>query len=93
MKKVYKSRGKRTSILVEVDGQRRQLNFKQDIIIRGRNVWGSSFTTEDRELQTAIEENEYFKGGQIWTDDKEEESSESMPKKESTQKKSKKISK
>ena len=73
MKKKYKNRRPATNILVNVNGAIKSIEFAPAVI----EYWGlrgCAYTTEDKEIQAAIEVHPFFgKDGLdgIWTDDVE----------------------
>ena len=63
-------------ILVKVGNNIVPVEFGWDLIYPNSGIRGCSFSTEDVELQKALESHEYFKRElqpSFWTDDKEEE--------------------
>ena len=61
-------------ILVKVRGKNVPVEFGWDLIYPNSGIRGCSFSTDDEELQKAIEAHEYFGRAlqpSIWTDDKE----------------------
>lgn len=61
-------------ILVKVRGKNVPIEFGWDLIYPNSGIRGCSFSTDDEELQKAIEAHEYFGRAlqpSIWTDDKE----------------------
>lgn len=53
------------------NGDIRTIEFKRDIV-SANSVWGSSFSTDDKDLQKAIENHKYFgkkNKAVVWTDD------------------------
>ena len=94
MLKTYKSKMTALRILVKVRGAIVPIEFHWDLIYPNSGIRGCSFSTDDVELQKAIEAHEFF-GRElqpsIWTDDKEpvpakkhEEPKKEEPKKEET---------
>lgn len=78
MFKKYKSISNSLSILVSVGGEVRNVDFEWDIVdTTGRR--GCSFSTDDIELQKALERHEYFRRKlrpSFWTDDVDDNVSE-----------------
>lgn len=75
MTKTYKTRTSSAVITVSVNGRTRQVYLRNGFIGVGA-LTGGKFTTDDVELQKAIESHPRFNSGfndQIWTDDKEVE--------------------
>lgn len=77
MKKLYKNRRPSTNILVTVNGAVRSIEFTPDVIFDW-GLRGCSYITEDKDIQTAIENHPFFSENaslydRIWTDDKEPE--------------------
>ena len=75
MTKTYKTRTSSAVITVSVNGRTRQIYLRNGFIGVGA-LTGGKFTTDDVELQKAIESHPRFNSGfndQIWTDDKEVE--------------------
>lgn len=75
MTKTYKTRTSSAVITVSVNGRTRQVYLRNGFIGVGA-LTGGKFTTDDVELQRAIESHPRFNSGfndQIWTDDKEVE--------------------
>ena len=76
MLKKYKSKMTALRILVKVGNNIVPVEFGWDLIYPNSGIRGCSFSTEDVELQKALESHEYFKRElqpSFWTDDKEEE--------------------
>lgn len=94
MLKTYKSKMTALRILVKVRGAIVPIEFHWDLIYPNSGIRGCSFSTDDVELQKAIEAHEFFGRAlqpSIWTDDKEpvpaekhEEPKNEEPKKEET---------
>ncbi len=94
MLKTYKSKMTALRILVKVRGAIVPIEFHWDLIYPNSGIRGCSFSTDDVELQKAIEAHEFFGRAlqpSIWTDDKEpvpakkhEEPKKEEPKKEET---------
>lgn len=92
MLKTYKSKMTALRILVKVRGAIVPIEFHWDLIYPNSGIRGCSFSTDDVELQKAIEAHEFFGRAlqpSIWTDDKEpvpakkhEEPKKEEPKKE-----------
>ncbi len=64
MKKTYMSKAKHLRLVVETKGERVSIAFGWDIVSQG-GAMGSSFSTEDEEIQKAIETHKLF-GSTIW---------------------------
>ena len=76
MLKKYKSKMTALRILVKVGNNIVPVEFGWDLIYPNSGIRGCSFSTEDVELQKALESHEYFNRElqpSFWTDDKEEE--------------------
>ena len=96
MLKTYKSKMTALRILVKVRGEIVPIEFHWDLIYPNSGIRGCSFSTDDVELQKAIEAHEFFGRAlqpSIWTDDKEpvpakkhEEPKKEEPKKEEPKK-------
>lgn len=96
MLKTYKSKMTALRILVKVRGAIVPIEFHWDLIYPNSGIRGCSFSTDDVELQKAIEAHEFFGRAlqpSIWTDDKEpvpakqhEEPKKEEPKKEEPKK-------
>ena len=96
MLKTYKSKMTALRILVKVRGAIVPIEFHWDLIYQNSGIRGCSFSTDDVELQKAIEAHEFFGRAlqpSIWTDDKEpvpakkhEEPKKEEPKKEEPKK-------
>lgn len=74
MLKTYKSKMTALRILVKVRGAIVPIEFHWDLIYPNSGIRGCSFSTDDVELQKAIEAHEFFGRAlqpSIWTDDKE----------------------
>ena len=94
MLKTYKSKMTALRILVKVRGAIVPIEFHWDLIYPNSGIRGCSFSTDDVELQKAIEAHEFFGRDlqpSIWTDDKEpvpakkhEEPKHEEPKKDET---------
>lgn len=69
MIKTYKTKFRGYNIIVKVNGENKNINFQRGFIIS--SLRGSLFTTDDKELQKAIEAHRDF-NIEFWTDDKEE---------------------
>lgn len=75
MTKTYKSQMTSFRILVNVGDEIVPVAFGWDLIYPNSSIRGCSFTTDDIELQKALESHEYFNRKlqpSFWTDDKEE---------------------
>lgn len=68
MKKTYKTKYRGFNIYVDVNGVSQNVEFKKGIIYY--TTVGCLFTTEDKDLQAAIENHRKF-GVDFWTDDVE----------------------
>lgn len=68
MIKTYKTKFRGYNIIVKVNGENKNINFQRGFIIS--SLRGSLFTTDDKELQKAIEAHRDF-NIEFWTDDKE----------------------
>jgi len=64
MKKTYMSKAKHIRLVVDMNGERKSIAFGWDIVSQGGTM-GSSYSTEDEEMQKAIEAHELF-GSTIW---------------------------
>ena len=76
MLKKYKSKMTALRILVKVGDNIIPVEFSWDLIYANSGVRGCSFSTDNVELQKALESHEYFNRQlqpSFWTDDKEEE--------------------
>ncbi|MBE6319393.1 MAG: hypothetical protein E7075_00350 [Bacteroidales bacterium] len=76
MLKKYKSKMTALRILVKVGDNIVPVEFGWDLIYANSGIRGCSFSTDDVELQKALEKHEYFNRAlqpSFWTDDKEEE--------------------
>jgi hypothetical protein len=92
MVKKYKSKMNTLRILAKVGEELIPVEFKWDLIYSNSGVRGCSFTTDDVELQKALESHEYFNRvmqPSFWTDDVEEKkaSAKETPTKEETMEK------
>lgn len=75
MTKTYKSQMTSFRILVNVGDEIVPVAFGWDLIYPNSSIRGCSFTTDDVELQKALESHEYFNRKlqpNFWTDDVEE---------------------
>ena len=75
MVKKYKSKMNTLRILAKVGEELIPVEFKWDLIYSNSGVRGCSFTTDNVELQKALESHEYFNRKMypsFWTDDVEE---------------------
>lgn len=75
MLKTYKSKMTALRILVKVGDKVVPVEFSWDLIYPNSGIRGCSFSTEDAELQKAMESHEFFGRTlqpSFWTDDKEE---------------------
>lgn len=75
MTKTYKSQMTSFRILVNVGDEIVPVAFGWDLIYPNSSIRGCSFTTDDVELQKALESHEYFNRKlqpSFWTDDVEE---------------------
>lgn len=75
MVKKYKSKMNTLRILAKVGKELIPVEFKWDLIYSNSGVRGCSFTTDNVELQKALESHEYFNRKMqpsFWTDDVEE---------------------
>ena len=85
------------SVLVKVGDEILPVEFKWDLIYSNCGIRGCSFTTDDVELQKALEAHEYFNRKlepNFWTDDVEEkkETPKATPtKEEAMEKKGRKL--
>lgn len=85
------------SVLAKVGERNVRVEFKWDLIYPNSAVRGCSFTTDDKELQKALEEHEMFNRKlepNFWTDDVEEkkETPKATPtKEEAMEKKGRKL--
>lgn len=76
MLKKYKSKMTALRILVKVGDNIIPVEFSWDLIYANSGVRGCSFSTDNVELQKALESHEYFNRQlqpSFWTDDKEED--------------------
>lgn len=69
MKKTYKTRYTGYGIYVNINGKLELVRFEKKLVPSAKI--GSTFTTEDKELQNALETHRDY-GMEFWTDDKEE---------------------
>lgn len=69
MKKTYKTRYTGYGIYVNLGGELQHVRFEKKLV--PNNKVGSTFVTEDKELQQALEAHKSY-GLLFWTDDKEE---------------------
>lgn len=69
MNKTYKTKYTSYGIYVDVNGAPQLIRFKQKLVPSA--AVGSTFTTEDKEIQQALEAHKHY-GLLFWTDDKEE---------------------
>lgn len=75
MTKTYKSQMTSLRILVNVGDEIVPVAFGWDLIYPNSSIRGCSFTTDDVELQKALESHEYFNRKlqpNFWTDDVED---------------------
>lgn len=69
MKKTYKTKYTGYGIYVDINGVLQLVQFKQKLV--PSDMVGSTFETEDKEMQKALEAHKHY-GLSFWTDDKEE---------------------
>jgi hypothetical protein len=69
MKKTYKSKLRAYNIYVELNGSMVDVEFRKAFVIN--SLVGCAFSTENKDLQNAIESHHEY-GLKFWTDDKEE---------------------
>jgi hypothetical protein len=69
MKKTYKTKYTGYGIYVNINGVLQLVQFKQKLV--PSDMVGSTFETEDKEMQKALEAHKHY-GLSFWTDDKEE---------------------
>ena len=67
MEKTYKSKIGHLTIVVEISGCRRTIDFGWGVVSAGGQN-GSRYRTADESLQKAIEEHKYYKQGLIWSE-------------------------
>ena len=97
MVKKYKSKMRSMGLLVELRGEIISVIFNWDFIYPNSPMRGCSFSTDDPELQKALESHEYFNRKlqpSFWTDDVEEkkETPKATPtKEEAMEKKGRKL--
>lgn len=69
MKKTYKTKYTSYGIYVDVNGASQLVRFEKKLVPSA--TVGSTFTSEDKEMQKALEAHKHY-GLLFWTDDKEE---------------------
>lgn len=69
MKKTYKTKYTSYGIYVDVNGASQLVRFEKKLVPSA--TVGSTFTSEDKEMQQALEAHKHY-GLLFWTDDKEE---------------------